>query len=490
MSDIDGLLQRWRDDVLQPDERDRLLELLRQEAVRSEAVDALRFDGALREALALDSANARAPEIGADTRRLERQRPRRGLWTPRTWLAAAACLCALIGGAVWSHSAPGAWARIAASESAQMIRAGHPAAASVGDVLHPGDAVIGPATIVFGDGTRMILAAATEAICEDASGAKRITLERGRLDAEVARQPAGAVLSVETRDARATVIGTRFTIAVVDGRTRLSVAEGTVSFHDRARRSDTLVHAGSEASTDVPAPAGPAPTRMIVMTWNVKYAERGSIEKQVRVMADSGADVVSLQQVLDRDRDAYDAELERVTGHTWYVSDPGPAAPPIYSRIPPIDSECRWIGRNSWGTAGRGATRMKIMIGGVAVNVFNTHLDISKPPETGPGFRTENVDLLMAWMQELPDPLVLAADLNCESGSPWITRLESRFVDTWREANGDAPGPRTAMDGIWRADWVMRSRADTSLRTLRAWMIDTDLSENDPVLAEFTCDPP
>ncbi|MBA3709541.1 MAG: hypothetical protein H0W83_12065 [Planctomycetes bacterium] len=82
---------------------------------------------------------------------------------------------------------------------------------------------------------------------------------------------------------------------------------------------------------------------------------------------------------------------------------------------------------------------------------------------------------------------MLAGDLNSKAGSPWIARIESRFLDTWSEGGGDPKGPLTGLNGTWHADWIMRSRADDSLRAIRAWTIPTGLSENHPILAEMDC---
>ncbi len=63
------------------------------------------------------------------------------------------------------------------------------------------------------------------------TGGKRIYLEQGRLEATVARQPAGSPMLLRTEHMQATVLGTRLGLKTDAGETRLDVDEGVVDVH-------------------------------------------------------------------------------------------------------------------------------------------------------------------------------------------------------------------------------------------------------------------
>lgn len=81
------------------------------------------------------------------------------------------------------------------------------------------------AWVKYPDGTRLEIVADTEA---GPFAAKGLTLTRGVLTADVARQPANAPFVISTPHAEATVLGTAFTVAVTAAWTRLEVREGRV----------------------------------------------------------------------------------------------------------------------------------------------------------------------------------------------------------------------------------------------------------------------
>lgn len=98
-----------------------------------------------------------------------------------------------------------------------------------------------------GEATAITLAPASALRLDDGAGGKHLVLDHGRLQAEVAPQPAGRPLVVATPEAEATVVGTRFTMQADGAGTRLEVEEGHVRLHDRAHDSDAEVTAGGTA---------------------------------------------------------------------------------------------------------------------------------------------------------------------------------------------------------------------------------------------------
>lgn len=83
------------------------------------------------------------------------------------------------------------------------------------------------AELTYGDGTRLALVHDTS-LTALADQRKRIVLHHGIVSAEVAAQPTGRPMQVDTPELAIEVIGTRFAVAATDDRTELKVAEGSV----------------------------------------------------------------------------------------------------------------------------------------------------------------------------------------------------------------------------------------------------------------------
>ena len=124
-----------------------------------------------------------------------------------------------------------------------IVRGESEFAAEPGVAIHPGDIVVTPergAAVIryVNESTSVSLSVATRARFGAENGGKRIELLDGRVSCDVDMQPQGRPMMLHTRDARAVVLGTRFTLAARDAHTRLAVTEGAVRFEDaRTRRS-------------------------------------------------------------------------------------------------------------------------------------------------------------------------------------------------------------------------------------------------------------
>jgi hypothetical protein len=128
------------------------------------------------------------------------------------------------------------------------------AALEGGRDLMEGETVAGPAAVRWPDGTRVELSQGGQI---RAVGAR---VERGTVQAVVAKQPAGRAFTISTPSAEAIVLGTRFTLRIDVGSTILDVREGKV----RLKRTDGMsvdVAAGytATAAKGVPLAAKPAP---------------------------------------------------------------------------------------------------------------------------------------------------------------------------------------------------------------------------------------
>lgn len=156
-------------------------------------------------------------------------RSRRRRAAPRRWAVIAGMAAALILAVVGAWSLRGRTGAILASVTGQVARSG--ATVAAGTVLRAGDELTigaGTATVAWPDGTSVELGADSRVAIE-AVAPKRMRLEAGTLSALVAKQPVGAPMTIATRDALATVVGTRLRMTV--GRaTRLDVLDGRVGF--------------------------------------------------------------------------------------------------------------------------------------------------------------------------------------------------------------------------------------------------------------------
>ncbi|MBI1246261.1 hypothetical protein GC197_00265 [bacterium] len=74
---------------------------------------------------------------------------------------------------------------------------------------------------------------------------KLITLQHGQLSADVAHQPAGKPMMFHSPDATAEILGTKLSLRVEDGETRLKVTEGRVRF-TKSKTGESVVIASGE----------------------------------------------------------------------------------------------------------------------------------------------------------------------------------------------------------------------------------------------------
>ncbi|HVR87082.1 MAG TPA: FecR domain-containing protein, partial [Planctomycetota bacterium] len=125
------------------------------------------------------------------------------------------------------------WMRIAAAflvaalAGLFLVRIRSPLAMNGDLALGAGDSVEGPAMIAYpGESTSLRLDPGSVLVLEASDPGKRAFLKKGRLFATV--DPQAEPFVIRTPDARATVLGTRFTLSVEARFTRLEVTRGKV----------------------------------------------------------------------------------------------------------------------------------------------------------------------------------------------------------------------------------------------------------------------
>lgn len=137
-------------------------------------------------------------------------------------------------------------------QAISVVNDGHVRKLNSASKIRSGDRlVIPPGCQLFfqylGEETEIQLNGGSLVHVTERNGAKAIHLDKGRLFAEVAKQPQGLPMRVTTRDAEVVVLGTAFEV-YADAVTRLSVTHGKVRFN--SLNSDRSVEVGSGSFAD------------------------------------------------------------------------------------------------------------------------------------------------------------------------------------------------------------------------------------------------
>jgi endonuclease/exonuclease/phosphatase family metal-dependent hydrolase len=232
-----------------------------------------------------------------------------------------------------------------------------------------------------------------------------------------------------------------------------------------------------------------------VITWNIHQGESNSgayaVPQQIALLAAEEPDVILIQE----DNDAHTlwtSELTRLTGRTWRVFE-NVDGNLILSHLPFAETEARRIGPSSWWPGYRQALRVKIVFNGVALNIFDTHLDWHSNVTQSDNNLRQNMDLLRAFMAESAGtPRILGGDLNAwifgTPGQIEVTNeIRTDYIDSCLALGyTDSTCPRTHSAG-WRPDYIYRSKElSTRARPTAIRTISTTLSDHKPVVVDFS----
>ncbi len=128
------------------------------------------------------------------------------------------------------------------------------------------------ATVVFRDGTRLEVGPATGLgeVAEGSGRGKRITVARGRIAAQVNRQPADRPLVIATPQAEVKVLGTRLTVGVGPGSTRVEVSEGRVRVTRQPDGASIELTAGLHAVASPGVPLAARPRERVIWSFDLE----------------------------------------------------------------------------------------------------------------------------------------------------------------------------------------------------------------------------
>jgi endonuclease/exonuclease/phosphatase family metal-dependent hydrolase len=229
------------------------------------------------------------------------------------------------------------------------------------------------------------------------------------------------------------------------------------------------------------AEAGPAPGRPLrVMTFNIHHGagtdERLDLARIARVIRESNVDIVGLQEV-DRhwsarsdfaDQTAWlarELNMHAVHGANLDLDPLSPDQPrrqygtAILSDAPILDWDNTYLPRFG-NHEQRGLLRARVNVRGVAVQVYNTHLQHNDAAE-----RLEQAEAIKRLVGTPDDSVILVGDLNATPGAPEIRTLVEDLVDVWEAAGVGEGHTYPTEDPHFRIDYVMQS-ADVVARSI------------------------
>jgi endonuclease/exonuclease/phosphatase family metal-dependent hydrolase len=238
------------------------------------------------------------------------------------------------------------------------------------------------------------------------------------------------------------------------------------------------------ASGSTPPPTTTTSGKIRVMTWNVHFGKNASnvlnLDGQAKLMADSRADVILLQEASTWDGDqpnSFPAKLKALTGNTWYKvwsSHNGTGSGEgtlILTRLPIVSSSIANYNN-------RGFSRVAVSVSGVTIDIFNGHLDVNT------SLRTSELRSWMAWMDTFSGPEIAGGDFNAWWGESWIKIMETKYSDTWQDYTGSDQNGHTI--GNVRFDYLFRSRdSNGRLTPTAASVVSTSTLDHRPVIADY-----
>jgi endonuclease/exonuclease/phosphatase family metal-dependent hydrolase len=208
------------------------------------------------------------------------------------------------------------------------------------------------------------------------------------------------------------------------------------------------------APPPAPAPApSPAGGRVRIATWNIHFGG-GDPWGQAQAIADSGADVIAIQEASTWDEympATYSDRLQQLTGQRWYSLWAGASecgggcqGTMILSRYPIVDQSTTVL-------AGMPAARALIDVGGVQFNMLSLHLEYYDT-----GLRSTQLVQFMEWARSFGGPRIAAGDFNSWWGEWWIAVMEGEYTDTWQDTTGSDENGYT-LNGTVRFDYLFRA---------------------------------
>ena len=134
---------------------------------------------------------------------------------------------------------------------------------------------------------------------------------------------------------------------------------------------------------------------------------------------------------------------------------------------------------------------MQILVNGIRVNVFSTHLDADSSSR-----RATQMSELKSWASGFAEQRILAGDFNAWPGASEISNMTSSHIDTWavrqvRGHRGRYSGNEAGNTRNSRIDyvWLSKSATRTTIKASRVYDVRNSSgvapSDHRPVMTTF-----
>jgi len=258
------------------------------------------------------------------------------------------------------------------------------------------------------------------------------------------------------------------------------------------------------ATVAPPPPPPPSPSATIkVLDWNTHHGIGTdgvfSLDRFIPYIVNSGANVVSLNEVEKNvggygnvDAPAkYASLLRTATGKTWYYKfaqrdgNTNGQGNLILTTFPIEDSGTYQLSYS------RSVARVQILVNGIRVNVFSTHLDADYASR-----RTTQINELKSWASSYSEQRIFAGDFNAWPGTAEISNMAGSYIDTWAYAK--AAGTAVAYSGNEAGNtrnsridyiWLSKNATRTTIKGSRVYDVRNSSgvmpSDHRPVMTTF-----
>ncbi|WP_264738899.1 endonuclease/exonuclease/phosphatase family protein [Cytobacillus firmus] len=235
-----------------------------------------------------------------------------------------------------------------------------------------------------------------------------------------------------------------------------------------------------------------------VMSYNIHHAEGVDaildLERIAKVIEDSGAEIIGLQEVDNHWSDRSELEdqakwlADRLDMHFTYVAnldlDPLNHGEPrrqygtaVLSKYPIIQAENYPLSKIG-NTEQRGLSETVINVNGHHLNFYNTHLALTAAE------RTIQVQEIIEITSKTEGPKVIMGDLNARPDSLEMQPLYAHYKDSFADQNDAYTIP--SENPTRRIDYIFTSN---EIQTANAEVISTIASDHLPIVTEITLDP-
>jgi endonuclease/exonuclease/phosphatase family metal-dependent hydrolase len=282
----------------------------------------------------------------------------------------------------------------------------------------------------------------------------------------------------------------------------MTLAAGVQRMTVRLTSGEANLRSISVAAVVVAPPPPPPPGTggsFRMMTWNIKHGQNkaGGYDpvRQAQFIASQNPHVVVLQEVQDWTENLparYEALLEQYTGVAWsmqwapVIDKQWTEGNVILTRLPRVSSTYHQMhATGDWTSmyCNRSVAQMTVLVGGVPINVFSTHLDWYNTTH-----RTAQLLDMMAWTEKFGPRRIVGGDFNSNPKDYWTITMMADYYDTWQDITGSYLNGVTS--GNSRFDYLFRAKeaADSITPTWVSTPVTT-LSDHNPVIADYTVRP-